>query len=72
MNGIVKGNQLILTIDLATTPFQSKSALDKARKECDKAKVPFDATKVAATMLATSGGFARVGDLKVSFNVTKG
>jgi len=71
MNGTLKGNTLTLTIELAATPFQSKSAIEKARKEADKAKVPFDASKVAATLLYTSGGFVRIADTKVSLNVTK-
>ena len=58
------GNKLFLTIELADKPYKSKSAIAKAlakgQKEAD----------VPATMLATTGGFARVGDCKVSLNVT--
>lgn len=58
-----KGNKLILTIDLADKPYQSKSALNKAAKAGQKPE------SVAATMLATTGGFALVNGLKVSLNV---
>lgn len=60
----VKGDKLIITVDLTTTPVQSKSALAKAiEKGVDPAKVP-------CTMIATSGGFVRAGNAKYSINVT--
>lgn len=59
-----EGDKLTLTIQLAAKPYQSKSALAKALA---KGIAP---DQVPATMLATTGGFARVGDVKVSLNVT--
>lgn len=60
-----KGNQLILTVDLAAVAYKSKSAIAKA---LDKG---LDADTVVANMLATTGGFQRCGDVKVSLNVLK-
>jgi hypothetical protein len=59
------GNKLILTIELAATPFRSKSAIAKALKAGQTED------SVEATMLATSGGFTRVDGVKLSYNVTK-
>jgi len=58
-----KGNKLILTIDLADKPYRSKSAIAKALAK------GLDAETVPATSLASSGGFVRCGDVKVSLNV---
>ena len=62
INGTVKDNVLTLTIDLAKTPYISNSEQVKATKEGRTA---------VASMLASSGGFTRIGDLRVSFNVMK-
>lgn len=59
-----KGNTLILTIDLAKTPYKSKSAIAKA------IKAGGSEANVEPTMLASTGGFQRCGDVKVSLNVT--
>lgn len=64
INGTRKGNQLILTIDLAEKPTVSKSAIAKAIKAGQ------DPSKVEPTMLATTGGFMRFDGCKVSLNVT--
>ena len=63
VQGNVKDGKLILTIDLASTPYVSNSEAVKAGKEGRPAQ---------ANMLASSGGFTRIGDCKVSFNVMKG
>jgi uncharacterized protein YaaQ len=59
-----KGNKLVLTIDLADKPYKSKSAIAKALAAGRGEET------VPATMLASTGGFQRVGDCKVSLNVT--
>lgn len=77
-----KGNTLVLTIQLNAQPVQSKSAIEKARKEWDKANPatkaadgtlvagkPFDVSKVPATLLASTGGFTPAAGCKVSLNV---
>lgn len=60
-----KGNTLVLTIDLADKPYRSKSAIAKALAR------GLGEDTVDATMLGTTGGFQRCGDVKVSLNVTK-
>lgn len=60
-----KGNELHLTIKLADAPYRSKSAVQKALAKGQTEE------SVEATMLATTGGFQRQGDVKVSLNVTK-
>lgn len=59
----VKGNKLIITVDLDAKRTQSKSALAKA------AEKGLDASTVPASMIANSGGFVRAGDAKYSLNV---
>lgn len=67
INSVVdKDGNLVLTIALSKTPTQSKSAIAKAIKD----KV--DPSTVPATMLATTGGFTRCGNFKVSLNVMTG
>lgn len=61
----VKGNSLIITVDLTATPTRSKSAVEKALAKGGKAE------DVPATLLATSGGFIRAGVAKFSLNVMK-
>lgn len=61
--GNVKDGKLTLTIDLAAAPYVSVSEKAKATKEGREPK---------ANMLASSGGFTRIGDCRVSFNVMKG
>ena len=63
VQGNVKDGKLTLTIDLAKDPYISNSEAAKAAKEGRTAN---------ANMLASSGGFTRIGDCKVSFNVMKG
>lgn len=60
------GNKLVLTIDLADKPYQSKSAVAKA---LDKGKDP---ATVPATMLAGTSGFERFGDVRLSLNIMAG
>ena len=62
VQGTVKDGKLTLTIDLAKDPYVSNSEAAKAIKEDRPAN---------ANMLASSGGFTRIGDCKVSFNVMK-
>lgn len=62
VNSKVEGNKLTLTIQLADKAYVSNSEAAKAAKEGRTA---------LASMLATSGGFTRIGDLRVSFNVMK-
>jgi len=59
----IKGNFLILTIDVSGTPYKSKSALLKA------AAKGLDEKQVEASAVATSGGFVRQGKFKYSVNV---
>ena len=68
VQGEIKGNQLILTIDLSQDPRQSKSALRKAQEAHVKsgAKTPFDPATVPATLVADTGGFARYGKYRVN------
>ena len=57
----LKGTVLTLTIDLAEKPYVSNSEKAKAEKE---------KRDPVASMLATSGGFIRLGSgQRVSFNV---
>lgn len=65
INSEVKGDKLVITVDLNVKPTQSKSAVEKAVAK------GLDAATVAATLLATSGGFIRCGDAKFSLNVMK-
>jgi uncharacterized protein YaaQ len=60
----VKGDKLIITIDTSGKPYQSNSALAKALEKGLKPET------VPATMVASTGGFTRVGAFKVSANVT--
>lgn len=60
MNGSVKDGILTLTIPLATEPYIS---------ETEKAKAAKEGRKPVAKMRASSGGFTRVGDVRISFNV---
>jgi succinyl-CoA synthetase beta subunit len=60
----LKGDKLVLTIDVSGKPYQSKSALLKALEK------GLDAKTVPATMVATTGGFMRCDRFKVSANVT--
>ena len=65
ISGEIKGDKLVLTIDLKATPYQSKSAVRKAlEKGLDPATVP-------ANMIADTGGFTRFGEYKVSLNCMK-
>lgn len=64
MNAEIKGDKMIVTIDLTSTPVQSKSALEKAAKKGLKPET------VPCTLVATSGGFIRCGNFKFSGNVT--
>jgi len=61
--GEIKGDKLVLTIDVGAAPYQSKSALVKALEK------GLDAKTVPASMVETTGGFLRVGKFKVSANV---
>ena len=61
-SGKIENGKLILTIDLAKEPYVSGSEQKKADAE---------KRSPVATMLASSGGFTRIGDLRVSFNVMK-
>ncbi len=63
VNSERKGNLLVLTIKLADKPYRSKSALAKALA---KGLAP---ETVPETSLATSGGFQRIDDVRVSLNV---
>jgi hypothetical protein len=68
MNTEVKGNTLIITVDLSQQPRQSKSAVRKALEKGLKPEtVPFN-------LVDTSGGFIPVagGKFKFSGNVTLG
>lgn len=58
----VEGDKLILTIDISGKPTVSKSA---AQKAADKG-LPMP----APTLIASSGGFMRQGNVKFSLNVT--
>lgn len=60
MNGTIKDGKLTLTIDLAAEPYVSNTEKAKAEKE---KRTP------VAQMLASSGGFAKVGNVRISFNV---
>jgi hypothetical protein len=62
INGKVDGNKLVLTIDLAETPYISTSETKKAEKEGRTA---------VARMLASTGGFTAIGNVSVSLNVMK-
>lgn len=59
----IKGNNLVITVDLSVKPVQSKSAVEKAVKAGGKA------ADVPATLIASSGGFVRAGAAKFSLNV---
>ena len=63
VQGNVKDGKLTLTIDLAKDPYISNSEAATAAMEGRTAN---------ANMLVSSGGFTRIGDCKVSFNVMKG
>lgn len=56
---------LAIVVPLNATPVQSKSALAKA------AAKGLSADTVPANLLATTGGFTRYGNCKVSLNVLK-
>ena len=60
MQGSVKDGVLTLTIPLAKDAYIS---------ETEKAKAAKEGRKPIAKMRASSGGFTRVGDVRVSFNV---
>jgi hypothetical protein len=62
----VKGNEMVITVDLTQTPRQSKSAVEKAVKKGLKPE------QVPATLVDTTGGFIQVGKFKFSGNVTIG
>ena len=68
MNTEIKGNTLIITVDLSQPPRQSKSAVRKALEKGLKAE------SVPANLVATTGGFIPVanGKYKFSANVTLG
>lgn len=59
----VKGNKLIITVDIGGKPYVSKSAIAKA------VKAGQDPSKLEPQALATSGGFVRAGSVKYSVNV---
>lgn len=59
----IKGDLLVITVDLKATPYQSKSAIEKALAKGGKAE------DVPATMLGSTGGFTRCGAAKFSLNV---
>lgn len=58
VNGVIKGDELVLTINLKAPLTVSKAAL---------AKNP----NATATLLASTGGFVQFGDVKVSVNAMK-
>lgn len=60
VSGEIKGDLLVLTINLKETPFVSNSEAAKAEKEGRKPK---------AAMIATTAGFTSYGPVKVSLNV---
>ena len=60
MNGSVKDGVLTLSIPLAKDAYVSATEQAKADKE---------GRKPVAKMRASSGGFTRIGDVRVSFNV---
>ena len=61
-SGKIENGKLILTIDLAKEPYVSGS---EAKKAVAEKRDPI------AAMLASSGGFTRIGDVRVSYNVMK-
>ena len=63
INGTIKDGKLTLTVDLASAPYVSNSEKAKAEKE---------KRDPVAHMLASSNGFTRLGDVRISLNVLKG
>lgn len=59
IKGEIKGDLLLLTIDMSATPFVSNSEAAKAAKE---------GREPQAKMVATTGGFTSFGKVKVSVN----
>ncbi len=59
------GDQLVITVELAKSPYRSKSAVAKALAKGQ------DESTVAATMLGGTSGFERFGDVKLSLNIIK-
>lgn len=59
----VKGDKLVITVDLTAKPTRSKSAVEKALAKGGKLE------DVPETLIATSGGFMRAGAAKFSLNV---
>lgn len=65
VTGKMEGTNLVLTIDCSGKPYVSKSAQAKA------ASKGIDIKTLVPEAIATSGGFMRVGNFKVSVNVNK-
>ena len=63
VNAEIKGDKLVLTIDVSGKPYVSKTAIEKATKK------GLDPAKLEPQAIATSGGFVRVGNFKYSVNV---